>query len=67
MECVDIICADIGITVWSNELPDDDDCLMNDGPLPFLDLVYPGLIPSVNDAIHFAKNQLGDFVVKSAG
>jgi len=67
LECVDILTkCGMGITVWSISLPDDD-VLTNDGPVPFLDIVYPVRIPSVAVAILFAKAKLGDFEVLSAG
>lgn len=67
--CVDIITTDqIGISVWANEIPEDD--CPNDGPLGdhWLDIVYPAKkIPSVQSAIEYAKQLLGEFSVKNCG
>lgn len=68
MECVDIITTcGIGISVWANAIPEDD--CPNDGPMGdhWLDIVYPGKIPSVSDGIQYAKSVLGEFVVRNAG
>ena len=62
--CVDIVTeCGIIISVWAESLPDAED-LVNDGPLPALDLVYPVPIPSVEVAVLFARSQLGWFEVK---
>ena len=61
-ECVDIITTEgIGISVWSKSLPP---CEVNDG---WIDIAYPGPIPSIQDAIGYARKMLGHFQVKSIG